>query len=182
MKQLVYCLFETSLGSCGIAWSDPGNSTAPTAVTLLQLPEATTAMTESRMARTGARKSSAPPPQIAEVIRKICKHLHGKLQDFRDVAVSLDGADPFSRQVYEAARQIPAGQTSTYGEIAKALGQPDARAVGEALGKNPIPLIIPCHRVLAAGGKSGGFSAPGGLTTKKRLLAIEGATSGLLLG
>ncbi len=184
MKRLAYCLFETPLGSCGIAWSDPGNSAAPPAVTLLQLPEATPAMTESRIARSsGARKSSAPPPQIAEVIRKICKHLHGELQDFRDVPVDLDGADPFARQVYEAAREIPAGKTSTYGDLAKALGQPAAaRDVGQALGRNPIPLIIPCHRVLAAGGKRGGFSAPGGRATKTRLLAIEGATSGLLLG
>ncbi len=183
MKHLSYCLFKTSLGSCGIAWNDPGDSAAPTAVTLLQLPEATTAMTESRMARTGARKLSAPPPQIAEVIARVQKHLHGELQDFRDVAVDLDGADPFARQVYEAAREIPAGKTSTYGELAKALGQPAAaRDVGQALGRNPIPLIIPCHRVLAAGGKRGGFSAPGGRATKTRLLAIEGATSGLLLG
>ena len=106
----------------------------------------------------------------------------GLVQWGDDVAVDLDGAESFARQVYEAARQIPAGQTRTYGEIAKALRESDARAVGQALGKNPIPLIIPCHRVLAAGGKTGGFSAPGGRATKARLLAIEGAISGLLTG
>ena len=182
MKQVAYCLFETPLGSCGIAWSERGNSRAAPAVTLLQLPEATTIMTESRIARSsGARKSSAPPPPIAEVIEKVCRHLQGEVQDFRDITVDLDGAAPFARQVYEAAREIPAGQTRTYGQLAEALHRPAAaRAVGQILARNPIPLIIPCHRVLAAGGKPGGFSAHGGRTTKARLLAIEGAISGLL--
>lgn len=182
MNQFAYCLFDTPLGSCGIAWHEPGDSSAPS-VTLLQLPEASAAITESRIARPGARKSTAPPPRIAEVIDKIRKHLQGDLQDFRGVPVDLTGADPFARQVYEAAREIPAGETRTYGEIAKSLGRPaEARAVGQSLASNPVPLIIPCHRVLAAGGKTGGFSAPGGRTTKARLLAIEGAISGLLMG
>jgi O-6-methylguanine DNA methyltransferase len=146
-------------------------------VTYLQLPEATAKMTESRIARnSGVRKSSAPPPRIAAIIEKIRKHLQGELQDFRDVAVDLNGVDPFARLVYEAAREIPAGQTRTYGDLAKSLNRPNAaRDVGQALGKNPIALIIPCHRILAAGGKSGGFSAHGGRATKARLLAIEGA-------
>jgi methylated-DNA-[protein]-cysteine S-methyltransferase len=185
MKQSAYCLFDTPLGPCGIAWSD-GADSSTTAVTLLQLPESSAAITESRIARPGARKSTAPPPRIAEVIEKIRKHLQGELQDFRDVPVDLAGADPFARQVYDAARQIRAGETRTYGEIAKALAPSgerlEARAVGQALARNPIPLIIPCHRVLAASGKTGGFSAPGGRTTKTRLLAIEGAISGLLMG
>ncbi len=104
------------------------------------------------------------------------KHLQGEIQDFRDIAIHLDAADRFARQVYEAAREIPAGETRTYGELAKALGQPgDARDVGQALARNPIALIIPCHRVVAAGGKPGGFSAHGGRTTKARMLGIEGA-------
>jgi O-6-methylguanine DNA methyltransferase len=176
MKQVAYCLFETPLGSCGIAWKECGNSDTQPAVTLFQLPEATTRMTESRIARnSGAGESRTPPPQIAVVIGRVSKHLQGDLQDFRDLIVDLDGTAPFARQVYEAAREIRAGQTRTYGELARALGQPAAaRAVGQALGRNPIPLIIPCHRVLAAGGKSGGFSAHGGSATKARLLAIEG--------
>ena len=147
------------------------------AVTLLQLPEVTTERTESRMARaSGAPRPSAPPPPIAEIIERLRKHLEGEAQDLRDIVVDLTGADDFARQVYEAAREIPAGQTRTYGEIARALGQPrEAQAVGQALGKNPIALIIPCHRVVAAGGKPGGFSAHGGRATKARILAVEGA-------
>ncbi len=182
MSRAGYCLFDTPLGRCGIAWrdngpSDGGPSVVRPAVTLLQLPEVTTERTESRMARaSGAPGPSAPPPPIAEIIERLRKHLEGEAQDLRDIVVDLRGADDFARQVYEAAREIPAGQTRTYGEIASALGQPrEAQAVGQALGKNPIALIIPCHRVVAAGGKPGGFSAHGGRATKARLLAVEGA-------
>jgi O-6-methylguanine DNA methyltransferase len=177
MRLAGYCLFDTPLGRCGIAWRDDRSSAARPAVTLLQLPEVTPERTESRMARTsGAPGPSAPPPPIAEIIERLRRHLEGEAQDLRDIAVDLTGADDFARQVYEAAREIPAGQTRTYGEIARALGQPrEAQAVGQALGKNPIALIIPCHRVVAAGGKSGGFSAHGGRATKARLLAVEGA-------
>lgn len=178
MKQAAYCVFETALGSCGIAWREGGNSCNAPAVTWLQLPEATIHLTESRIARhSGAQRSSAPPPQIAEVIERVCRHLQGEVQDFRDVTVDLDGADPFARQVYEVTREIPAGETRTYGDVAKLLGRPSAaRAVGQALARNPVPLIIPCHRILAAGGKPGGFSAYGGAAAKAKLLAIEGAT------
>lgn len=177
MKQGAYCIFETELGWCGIAWCESGNSSVPAVVTYLQLPEATAKMAESRIAkRSAARKPSAPPPRIAEIIAKIRRHLRGEVQDFRDIAVDLGRADPFERRVYEAARNIPAGQTRTYGEIAKQLGQPAAaRDVGQALAKNPIALIIPCHRVVAAGGKPGGFSARGGPATKQKMLTLEGA-------
>src|SRR5260370_4086978 len=177
MKQGAYCVFETALGWCGIAWRERGDSSAPSAVTCLQLPEATAKMTESRSARnSGARKASAPPRRIAEVIEKIRKHLQGEIRDFRDIAIDLGGADRFARQVYQAAREIPAGETRTYGELAKALGQPAAaRDVGQALARNPIALIIPCHRVVAAGGKPGGVSASGGPATKARRLGIAGA-------
>ena len=112
----------------------------------------------------------------------MCQHLKGDLQDFRDIPVDLDGVGPFVRKVCEAAREIPVGQTVTYADLARALGQPGAaRAVGRALGRNPIPLIIPCHRVLAAHGKPGGFSAHGGRVTKAKLLAIEGAVVNLCL-
>ena len=199
MRPACYCLFDTPLGVCGIAWREPADTPSTLslaskeasrnasrtrretgsvlAVTGLQLPEATRQKTASRIARnSGSRQPSAPPPYIAELIAKIRRHLQGEPKDFREVPVDLDGAAPFARQVYKAARQIPPGETRTYGEIAKALGQPAAaRDVGEALSKNPIPLIIPCHRVSAAGGKSGGFSAHGGRATKARLLALEGA-------
>lgn len=178
MKEIAYCLFETPLGRCGIAWNKAGNSDSQPAVIFLQLPEATARRTESRIARTsGALKSSAPPPRIAEVIKRVCRHLQGEAQDFRDVTIDLNGAGRFAREVYEAAREIPAGQTRTYGEVARVLSRPTAaRAVGRALGRNPIGLIVPCHRVLAAGGKAGGFSAHGGPATKAKMLAIEGAS------
>jgi O-6-methylguanine DNA methyltransferase len=179
MKKTAYCLFETPLGSCAIAWTEGCDS--PT-VTCFQLPEANTKLTESRIARSsGASQASAPPPPIAAVIERVCKHLQGDIQDFRDIPLDLEGTASFARRVYEAARQIPTGQTRTYGELAKAVGRPTAaRAVGQALGKNPIALLIPCHRVLAAGGKPGGFSAHGGRATKARMLAIEGTTVLLL--
>ncbi|HEY8287211.1 MAG TPA: MGMT family protein [Chloroflexota bacterium] len=140
-------------------------------------------MTEARIARcAGASAATEPPPHVAAVITRVCKHLQGEAQDFLDISVDLEGVAPFARQVYEAARDIPAGQTKTYGEIAKILGQPGAaQAVGQALGSNPIALIIPCHRVVAAGGRPGGFSAYGGRTTKAALLALEGATAQLPL-
>jgi O-6-methylguanine DNA methyltransferase len=183
MKHVAYRLFETPLGWCGIAWSECQNTSTPHAVTLLQLPEATTKLTESRIAQiSGAPQSDAPPPQIAEVIRRVCKHLQGELQDFRDIPVDMEGVGPFAREIYEAAREIPAGETISYVGLAKALGRPtSARAIGQALGRNPIPLIIPCHRVLAADGKVGGFSSHGGRVTKARLLAIEGVAVNLSL-
>lgn len=177
MAQSAYCLFETTLGACGIAWKTGGTSRSRPAVTFLRLPEATRSLTGARIAASsGGREARVPPPSIAGIIRKVQKHLHGDVQDFRDIVVDLTVAGPFARQVYEAARTIPAGRTTTYGELAKAIHRPAAaRAVGQALGRNPIPLIIPCHRVLARGGKPGGFSAHGGVETKAKLLEIEGA-------
>jgi O-6-methylguanine DNA methyltransferase len=183
MKQASYCIFETRLGACGIAWREAADSGSRPAVVLLQLPEATPQATESRIARkSGSSRPSVPPPRIDEIIEKIRRHLHGEVQDFRGVTVDLDGVAQFARQVYEAAREIPPGQTRTYGEIAKILGQPAAaQEVGQALSKNPVPIIIPCHRVAAAGGKPGGFSAHGGRATKFKLLALEGASVNLPL-
>jgi O-6-methylguanine DNA methyltransferase len=180
MKQAAYCLFETPLGPCGIAWKEQEISRIPPVVTFFQLPEATRALTATRIAgSSGGRKTRVPPPRIAGIIKKVQKHLHGDVQDFLEIVVDLDGAGPFARQVYETVRNIPAGRTMTYGELAADMNRTTAsRAVGQALGRNPIPLIIPCHRVLAAGGKAGGFSAPGGVETKARMLAIEGAMIG----
>jgi len=180
MKQVAYYLFDTPIGSCGIAWSeDPDASGAP-AVAFFQLPEATLKETERRIARNaGANRATAPPASIARMIERIIRHLHGEPQDFSDINLDLEECGPFARQVYQAARKIPAGKTRTYGELAKVVRNPGAaRAVGQALGKNPIPLIIPCHRILAAGGKPGGFSAHGGCATKAKMLEIEGATMG----
>lgn len=178
-----YCLFETPLGACGIAWREPATCGSQPLVTFIQLPEATPQATESRIARkSGSSHSSAPPPYIAEIIEKIRRHLGGEAQDFRGVAVDLNNVASFARQVYEAAREIPSGQTRTYGEIAKVLGQPAAaQDVGQALSRNPVPIIIPCHRVAGARGKPGGFSAHGGRATKFKLLALEGASVNLPL-
>lgn len=174
MKQGAYCLFETVLGWCAIAWRKRADTNA---VTLLRLPEATRELTEARIAQgSGARQPTLPPPEITEVIARVRKHLQGEVGDFRDIKLDLDGINPFVRRVYEAAREIPVGETRTYGELATVLDQPGAvRAVGQALARNPIALIIPCHRVVAAAGRPGGFSAYGGRATKARLLAIEGA-------
>jgi O-6-methylguanine DNA methyltransferase len=171
-----YCVFETALGTCGIAWRQAAADGAAPVVTHLQLPEANPAATERRIARNSrTAKASEPPPEIAALIKRVQQHLSGRPQDFRGAALDLAGADELAWQVYAAAREIPPGQTRTYGEIAKSIGQPGAaQAVGEALASNPIPLIVPCHRVTAAGGKPGGFSAPGGLATKARLLELEG--------
>lgn len=178
MNRASYCLFETALGPCGIAWSENGGFSSQPAVTAFQLPESTAKLTQARMQRIcGTHEQVDPPAPIACVIEKVRLHLAGNPQDFRDAPLDLGGTGEFDRQVYGAARNIPAGETRTYGEIANALNQPNAaQAVGQALGRNPIPLIIPCHRVLAAGGNAGGFSAPGGTTTKARLLALEGVT------
>ena len=183
MKNAAYCLFETPLGTCGIAWRETGDSGSQAVVTAVQLPEATPQGTESRIARkAGSSQPGVPPLKIAEVIEKIRKHLQGDVQDFRSVAVDLAGVTSFFREVYEATRQIPPGHTRTYGEIAKAAGQPGAaQEVGQAMAKNPVPIIVPCHRVSAAGGKLGGFSAPGGPATKAKLLALEGASVNLPL-
>lgn len=183
MKKASYCLFETPLGTCGIAWRESADFGSLPVVTAVQLPETTLRATESRIARkSGSVRASEPPPLIADVIEKIRRHLQGEVQDFRDVVVNLDGADSLAQKVYEATRQIPAGQTRTYGEIAKAVGQPaSAQEVGQAMAKNPVPIIVPCHRVSAAGGKLGGFSAPGGPATKAKLLALEGVPVNLPL-
>lgn len=178
MKSAGYCLFDTPMGECGIAWRE--TEAATPAVFRFQLPEATHGLTEARIARnSGLTIATSPPPRVAEIIARVGKHFQGTVQDFRDVALDLDGAATFAREVYEAARAIPSGQTRSYGDLAKSVGRPAAaRAVGQALGKNPIALIIPCHRVLAAGGKPGGFSAHGGRSTKAWMLAVEGAPMG----
>jgi methylated-DNA-[protein]-cysteine S-methyltransferase len=115
---------------------------------------------------------------VRQVIDRIVALLAGKADDLSGVALDMEGVPPFNRRVYEIARTIPPGRTLTYGEIAARLDAPDARGVGQALGENPFPPVVPCHRVVAAGGKTGGFSAPGGVDTKLRLLAIEGAQVG----
>jgi methylated-DNA-[protein]-cysteine S-methyltransferase len=121
--------------------------------------------------------AEAPPPaEVQRAIDGIVELLEGKPNDLSDVVLDLDGVPEFNRGVYDIARTIPPGKTMTYGDIAKRLGGVElSRDVGQALGRNPCPIVVPCHRVLAAGGKPGGFSANGGVVTKLKMLAIEGA-------
>lgn len=171
-----FAVFDTAIGTCGIAWT---KDSAPR-IAAFQLPEATPARTAGRIARrAGTLVPEDPPPAIARIIERVRAHVNGDTQDFRDVPVDLSELEEFPRAVLTALREIPAGKTGTYGELAKLLNQPTAaQAVGKALGRNPIPLIIPCHRILAARGKTGGFSAHGGWVTKSKLLALEGAQTG----
>jgi len=168
-----YCLFDTAMGACGVAWSDRG-------VTRLQLPEGSRSATEHRLAGRGANSSAAEPPAaVRAAIRLLERYFAGEQVDLSGVALDLRGASPFHRKIYATARALAWGTTATYGELAQQAGARDgARAVGQAMGKNPVPIIIPCHRVLAAGGKIGGFSAHGGTTTKQRLLKLEGVHLG----
>jgi methylated-DNA-[protein]-cysteine S-methyltransferase len=168
-----YALFDSAIGVCGLAWRGA-------VVVSASLPDDDPETLRRRLARRhpGVAESE-PPPAIAAVIAEVRALMAEGTRDLAHVAVDLDGLEPFARQVLEITRAIPPGRTRTYGQIAAELGQPRAaQAVGVALGRNPIPIIVPCHRVLAAGGKSGGFSAPGGRMTKLRLLAIENARVG----
>jgi len=165
-----FALFDTAIGRCGVAWGGRG-------IAGVQLPEAGERETLARMLRRfPAAGEATPPPEVRQVIDRIVALLRGKASDLSTVRLDMDEVPVFHRRVYEAARAIPQGMTLSYGEIATRVGAPGAaRAVGQALGRNPFPIVVPCHRVLAAGGKIGGFSAQGGIATKRRMLAIEGA-------
>lgn len=167
-----HVLFPTRFGTCGIAWNETG-------LTGFQLPEESDAVTEQQLARK-ARSQPAPEPPpdwVQRVIDRVQLHLDGKLQDFSNAVLDWSRVSDFQQAVYLQAWAIKPGYKKSYGEIAKllALGNEAARAVGVALATNPWPLIVPCHRVVSAGDKMTGFSAPGGVRTKTRLLALEGA-------
>jgi methylated-DNA-[protein]-cysteine S-methyltransferase len=169
-----YSVFETALGFCGIAWNDVG-------ITRFQLPGRDAAETERLLRRRIPHaETAAPPPMVADAIAAVTRYCQGEAINFSDVPVDLAGQDAFFQQIYAALRRVGWGSTTTYGNLAKEVGAgPEAaRDVGQAMGQNPVPLIIPCHRVLAAGGKLGGFSAPGGSDTKLRMLELEGVRLG----
>jgi methylated-DNA-[protein]-cysteine S-methyltransferase len=170
MAERGFALFDTVVGRCGIAWGGRG-------ITAVQLPERREGETRARLLRRVPGASEAtPPPGVQRAIEAIADLLRGEANDLSGVALDMEGVPAFHRRVYEIARTIPPGATLSYGDVAARLGAPGlARAVGQALGRNPFAIVVPCHRVLAAGGKSGGFSASGGVATKLRLLAIEGA-------
>jgi methylated-DNA-[protein]-cysteine S-methyltransferase len=164
-----YALFETSIGPCGLAWNERG-------IVGFQLPEDDASDMRGRIAKRFPGISEAPPPpDVQGIIADVTALLRGEARDLSTVPLNMEGVSDFDRRVYEIARGIPPGRVLTYGDIASRLGIDNARAIGQALGRNPFAVIVPCHRVVAAGGKLGGFSANGGATTKRRLLAIEGA-------
>ena len=171
--KLTWAAFDTAIGECAVAWGDAG-------IVGAQLPEVDSAALRRRMQRRfpGAA-AGQPEAAIAGVIGAIQALLRGEPVPLSGALLDWRFVPPFNRRVYEVALTIPPGRTLTYGEIAQRLGEPGAaRAVGQALGNNPFAPIVPCHRVLAAGGRMGGFSAPGGAATKLRMLAIEGARVG----
>jgi methylated-DNA-[protein]-cysteine S-methyltransferase len=174
-RPIRFTLFDTTIGTCGIAWSERG-------VVWVQLPEGAAAKTRARIRhRFPNARDEAPPRAIRLAVEGIVALLRGESRDLDDVVLDQEGVPPFHRRVYAVARRIRPGKTLSYGEIAHELGAPGAaRAVGQALGKNPFAIVVPCHRVLAAGGKSGGFSARGGVTTKLRMLAIESGEQSLV--
>ncbi|MEP7049296.1 MAG: methylated-DNA--[protein]-cysteine S-methyltransferase [Pseudomonadota bacterium] len=172
-----FALFDTAVGRCGIAWNERG-------VCAVRLPEARVSETRAHLAeRLPQGSESTPPPAVQRAVDRIITLLRGEATDLRQIDLDMTGVPPFHRRVYELVRSIPSGATLSYGEVAIRLGSPgSARAVGQALGKNPFAIVVPCHRVLAAGGKLGGFSAGGGIDTKRKMLGIEQAQRGLFDG
>ncbi len=170
MKTDAFSFFATRIGTCGIAWNIRG-------VTGVSLPEAHAERLRARFkARFPEAEEVPPPAAVAGAIARIQALLQGERDDLQDIVLDDSEVPAFNKRVYAIARRIAPGATCTYGDIAKELGDPLlARVVGQALGRNPFPIIVPCHRVLAAGGKTGGFSATGGVDTKFRMLALEGA-------
>lgn len=164
-----FLLFPTAFGTCGIAWRDGG-------LTRLQLPERDVSATERRISqRAVAANPDEEPPWVQWAIVALQRYFAGRAIDFSSILVDLERCSAFHQRIYAALREIDWGKTTTYGALAAEVGAPDAaRAIGQAMGRNPVPIIIPCHRVLASGGRIGGFSAPGGATTKERLLELEG--------
>ena len=171
MATLAYTLFDTAIGRCGIVWGERG-------IVGLQLPEGSDEKAHARIQRRFPDAiQSEPANEIRRAIGLIVPLLEGEKSDLSDIALDMEQVPDLHRRVYAIARSIPAGETLTYGDIAIKLGDKLlARDVGEAMGKNPFPIVVPCHRVVAANGKLGGFSAKGGVKTKLKLLAIEGAS------
>jgi methylated-DNA-[protein]-cysteine S-methyltransferase len=165
-----FAIFDTAIGACGVVWG-------PRGINGVQLPMGNEEKTRYRIVqRYGEIVEAQPPAEVQHAIDAMIELLEGKPNDLRDIVLDLNGVPDFNRSVYDIARAIPPGQTMTYGDIAKRIGGVEmSRDVGQALGHNPFPIVVPCHRVLAAGGKPGGFSANGGVATKLKMLAIEGA-------
>ena len=170
----LYHVFETAMGFCAIAWSEAG-------IARFQLPSKSAEVAERLISRRAPNaEPGAPTKEVLAVIEAAKRYFAGEAMDFSSVRIDLAGQEAFFAQIYNALRRVGWGRTTTYGALATEVGagREAARDVGEAMAKNPAPLIIPCHRVLAAGGKIGGFSAPGGSKTKARMLELEGIRVG----
>lgn len=170
-----FSLYESPHGAGALAWRG-GTGPGAGRITRIRLPEPDAAGARARLlADLPEAKPGRPTGAVAEALRRIERHLRGELQDFTEAPLALEPLPPFHRRVYEAARTVAAGTTISYGALATLAGSPGAsRAVGQAMARNPFPLVVPCHRVLAAGGRLGGFSATGGTDFKRVLLALEG--------
>lgn len=169
---ICYALFDTAIGWAGLAWGDRG-------LVGVHLPETDPETARRSFVRRFPDAVEAPvPPHLDKTVADIRALLRGEKPDLLDAPIDASRTPAFHARVYDIARAIPPGETRTYGEVALRLGDKLlAREVGQALGKNPWPIVVPCHRVTAAGGKPGGFSARGGVNTKLKLLAIEGAAA-----
>ena len=165
-----YTLFETAVGRCAIAWSVAG-------VAGVQLPEQSLADTRRRVVeRHPGAVEAEPPLPVRRAGDAIARHLATGAADLSWIRLDMDRLSPFARRVYEEARSVSVGATVSYSGLAERLGRPGAaRAVGQALKRNPFAIVVPCHRVVAAGGGIGGFSAGGGVDAKRRILEIERA-------
>jgi methylated-DNA-[protein]-cysteine S-methyltransferase len=165
-----FTVFDTAIGPCGLAWRDD-------VVIGTSLPDGGVAGLRARLGQRFPDAVEGPPPApVREAVAGIVALLDGAREDLTSVRLDFSGVPEFNRRAYEIARTIPPGKTLTYGDIAHRMGLPgSAQAVGQAMGNNPFPIVVPCHRVMAAGGKDGGFSASGGVATKRRMLVIEGA-------
>lgn len=167
-------IFDTAIGPCGLGWNDRG-------IDCVQLPDVDETATAARMTEKVAGRprfdlgTRRLPSDVRNAARRMQRHFDGKLDDLRDVPIDVSGATPFARKVYAALRRVGPGELVSYGELAKAAGSPGAaRAIGRAMATNPVPMIVPCHRVVSSAHRLGGFSAPGGQRTKVRMLFIEG--------
>ncbi|HLP01092.1 MAG TPA: methylated-DNA--[protein]-cysteine S-methyltransferase [Opitutaceae bacterium] len=165
-----FARFPTTIGECLVFWNERG-------LTAFALPGSTDPAASATPDQPSPEDLSASPPaEVAAVIARIQRHLSGELQDFSDLSFDWSRVTPFRARVLRALLAIGPGRTATYGALAQTIGAPagSARAIGGAVGANPWPLLVPCHRILGANGKLTGFSAPGGIATKSRLLALEG--------
>jgi methylated-DNA-[protein]-cysteine S-methyltransferase len=166
-------LDDTPVGKLFIAQSHEG-------IVALEYGESESAFV-SRLARRVGGKPERSPEQLKDIANQVMDYLHGKRQSF-DLRVDLAGLTPFQQRVLMAVAGVPRGMVATYAEIARRIDRPNAaRAVGQALRRNPIPIVIPCHRVLASDGGLGGYTGRGGLRTKRQLLSLEGVELGTLV-